>query len=253
MAIGDLIRDLRLSKGLSQLGLGEALNTAAGREDAPAARDMVKRWERGKVVPGRYWLAHLASVFGVPSTVLEAEATLTRVNRRAFMSLTALAATHGKAATELVSSLAGADAGPLTTVQTTHGTDLVIAALVDRPTVLRLRGWMEDGSDAVLRVNSAGILAKMPGQDEAIRVARSLRHDSEALGLYKTAVLARTCGLDFAQAALVVADPFSMPAEAPFMASRLAAEARNPRDAGARWCSAELLRDLSPLLIQEQM
>lgn len=251
MAIGDLIRDLRHSSGMSQLQLGEALNTAAGRENSPATRDTVKRWESGKVIPGRFWIGHLASVLDVPSKFLEDEARLSRVDRRAFMSLTALMATHGRTAMDMVTSLAGSDPGPLTTVQTTHATDLVIAALVDRPTALSLRRWMEDGSDAVLRVNSAGILAKMPGQSQAVSVAQVLSYDAEASQLYKTAVLARTCAFDFTQAARLVVDPFSMPEKAPFIASRLIAETRNPRDSGARWCSAEMLRDLSPLLTQE--
>lgn len=40
----------------------------------------------------------------------------------------------------------------------------------------------------------------------------------------------------------------STPKQAKFLAVRFAHEALNPRDAGARWCSATMLRDLSPLL-----
>jgi transcriptional regulator with XRE-family HTH domain len=248
VAIGALIRDLRQSKRLTQLQLSEALNRAAGREDAPAARDVVARWESGRVIPGRFWLTHLAEVLDVPSGVLEAEARVSRVDRRAFLSLTALAATHGKLASEMVSSLAARDPGPLATMQTTHATDLLIASKVEPSSARSLERWMTDGSDAVLRVNAAGILAKLPGQAAASKVARTLTHDAETRQLYMTAVVSRVCAVEWSEAAQVVADPLARPARAPFLAARLATETLNPRDAGARWCSAEMLRDLSPLL-----
>ena len=95
------------------------------------------------------------------------------MNRRAFPSLTALAATHGKLATDVFSSIAGRDPGPLATVQTTHGTDLVIASMADKGAVRSLRTWMTDGDTATLRVNAAGILVKLPelcpGRDERHR------------------------------------------------------------------------------------
>ena len=41
--------------------------------------------------------------------------------------------------------------------------------MADRGTVAHLRRWMDDGNNPVLRVNAAGILAKVPGQVEASR------------------------------------------------------------------------------------
>lgn len=149
---------------------------------------------------------------------------------------------------EMLASVAGNDDGPLATVQTTHGTDLVIASLADPGSAKYLRRWMSNGSSATLRVNAAGILAKMPGQSPAAEVARVLAYDTEAQHLYKTAVLARVGALEWTDAATLAADPLAAGTRAPFLASRLATETLNPRDAGARWCSAALLQDLTPLL-----
>jgi hypothetical protein len=66
-----------------------------------------------------------------------------------------------------------------------------------------------------------------------------------------TAVTARTCGLDWQTAGRLAADPQTAHARAPFIAARLADEVTNPRDAGARWCAAVMLRDISPLLGKE--
>ncbi|MBV6697802.1 hypothetical protein [Kitasatospora aureofaciens] len=173
------------------------------------------------------------------------------MNRRAFLSLSALVATHGKLAGELTASIAGGDSGPLMTVQTTHATDLVIASLADLGTASRLRGWMHDGDSALLRVNAAGILAKRPGQEAAADVARVLAHDQEVRHLYSTAVLARVGGLEWDMAGSLAADLRITGPRAQFLAARLAAESLNPRDAGARWCSAAMLRDLTPLLSWE--
>ena len=208
----------------------------------------VSRWERGKVIPGRFWLDHLAHVLGIPVTALHEAASLSRVNRRAFLSLTTLAATHGSLAAEMVSSVAGSDPIPLTTVQTTHNTDLVIASMVDARTTVRLRRWMYDGDNPVLRANATGILAKLPGQDTATEVATVLDHDAETRQLYMTAVVARICALDWRTAGRLANNPRSLAGQGGFVASRLATEVLNPRDAGARWCSATMLRDLSPQL-----
>ena len=144
--------------------------------------------------------------------------------------------------------MAGSDSLALTQAQTTHGTDLVIASKVDSAVTARLRRWMLSGETAVLRVNAAGILAKVPGQHHAGEVARVLEHDEEVRGLYTTAVLARVCLLDWTAAKRVAADPLVYPKKVAYLARRLADEVLNPRDAGARWISATLLRDLSPAL-----
>lgn len=194
MSLGTLIRDLRLAADWSQGDLAVKLCAASGR--CSLTREEVSRWERGKVIPGSFWMHHLAGALCVPAAVLIEEARLDRVKRRSFISLAALTVAHGKRATEMVASVAGGDALPLTTVQTSHGTDLVIAALADVEARRRLDAWMTGGDNAVLRVNATGILAKLPGQGAAERVGDVLEDDAEVSRLYRTAVVARTCALD---------------------------------------------------------
>jgi transcriptional regulator with XRE-family HTH domain len=246
VSLGTLVRDLRHAHGWSQGDLATTLCLVSGRPTI--GREEVHRWETGKVIPGRFWLGYLSKVLNVPLDVLTSEARLSRMNRRAFLSLSALTVAHGKLAAEVTASIAGGDAGPLTAVQTTHGTDLVIASFADHSSVRKLRRWMHDGDNPVLRVNAAGILAKTPDQDAAEQVTQVLAADAETRRLYTTAVIARVGALPWSTASKLAAGRVPSPRQAHFLASRFAHEALNPRDAGARWCSAVMLRDLSPLL-----
>ena len=169
------------------------------------------------------------------------------VNRRYFIKTAGSSLGNAKLAAELVASVASNDPGPLTTVQTTHGTDLAIATLADQGTVAHLRRWLDDGDGAVLRVNAAGILAKIPGQCEASRVMAALVRDTDVRRRYMTAVVARVCGLDWSVAAHLVANPADFP-QPLLVAQRFACEAVSDRDAGARWCSAAMLQTLSPMI-----
>jgi hypothetical protein len=246
MAVGGLIRDLRLANSWSQGDLASTLCQVSGHPTI--GREEIHRWEVEKVIPGKFWLGHMAMAFGVPLDVLVAEAKLSRVNRREFLSLSALTVAHRKLAAELTASIASSDAGPLMTVQTTHGTDLVIAALTDRGSKRHLRRWMYDGESAILRVNAAGILAKLPEQDAAEQVAVVLDADTETRQLYTTAVIARVGAVPWSTASKLATGEVPSGRQAHFLAARFAREVLNPRDAGARWCSAVMLRDLSPLL-----
>src|SRR6478752_3118713 len=129
-----MIKDLRESKQLSQGKLAARLTEASG---VIIGRERISRWERPVerrgVIPSDFWLGHLAHVLDTPFSVLENEANLTRMNRRGFLGLTALVATHGKAVSEVTACIAGGDFGSLATVQTTHSTDLAIASMIDRP------------------------------------------------------------------------------------------------------------------------
>jgi hypothetical protein len=107
---------------------------------------------------------------------------------------------------------------------------------------------MNDGNNPVLRVNATGILAKLQDQDTARQVAVVLDADAEVRQLYTTAVVSRVGGLPWATAAKLASGQVPTQRQAHFLAARLCQEVLNPRDAGARWCSASLLRDLSPLL-----
>lgn len=245
-----MIKDLRVAQRHSQADLARLLTEASG---TPIGRERISRWERGDggVIPNEFWLRHLAQCLSAPYPALEYEAKVSRMDRRNFMRLTALTATHGTLARDLVSSIAGSDSGPLTTTQTTHGTDLVIASLADAQCRTKLSAWMQGASNPVLRVNAAGILAKIPGQDRAQDVCRVLNSDIEVRNLYTVAVITRVSGMTWTEAQRLAADPLCMPDKATFLAGRFAEEARNPRDAGARWCSATMLRDISPLIGKE--
>lgn len=232
----------------------QALQHVGHGDGRTLRRLLPQRWENGGVIPGPFWLTHLAQILDVPLAVLKAEATLSRVDRRAFISLAALATTYGKVASDMAGSLAARDPGVLAAVQTTHGTDLAIAHKLggDKAVTGFLRQWMTDGESSLLRVNAAGILAKIPSQTSAETVIRALANDPETRRLYMTAVVARVGSLDWNAAERITANAGAVdPRQARFLAARLAAESVNPRDAGARWCSAVMLRDLSPLLSRE--
>jgi hypothetical protein len=172
---------------------------------------------------------------------------LNNVDRRDFLTLAGVVAANAGLAIELTASLAGNDPIPLTAVQTTHGTDLAVASLVDRRSVIHLRRWLENGDDPVLRVNAAGILAKVPGQAEAARVTAALRRDDGIRARYLTAVIARVCGVAWPLAAQLAGNAGSFP-QPRLAAQRFAQETVNGRDAGARWCSSFILQALSPVI-----
>jgi transcriptional regulator with XRE-family HTH domain len=227
--IGEILRAARNAAGLS-------LAEMAGRTN-------FGRTHLGNVETG----ARTAT----PAVIAAYERALgDHLNRRTFLSVAAGVATQAMMAGEIFSSIAASDPGPLATVQTTHATDLVIASHVDPAARKRLRTWMTNGSDPVLRVNAAGIMAKLSDQETAGAVATVLTHDPEVRARYLTAVAARVGDLDWDQAARLVGDPYSLPAAGVrAFARKLSRETLNARDAGARWCSAVLLRDLSPRLV----
>lgn len=149
------------------------------------------------------------------------------MNRREIIALAAtslgaaLTPSQGEDTAEIYAAIATGDEAPLTTVQTTHAMDHAIQRLAarDRRSIGKLRHWLDDGHDAVLRVNAGGILAKTQDPELADVVALALARDAEARELYLTAVRRR-----------VGTKP-----------AALAAELGNERDAGARWCAAHLL------------
>lgn len=69
MALGPLIRDLRLTLGMSQSRLAAALCDQAAH--ATVTRDEVRRWEANKRSPRPFWLRHLAAVLQVPTATLQ--------------------------------------------------------------------------------------------------------------------------------------------------------------------------------------
>jgi transcriptional regulator with XRE-family HTH domain len=96
IALGSLIRDLRLAHGWSQGRLASALEAASG---VRLGREYVSRWEHGRRTPGRFWLRHLATVLRVPLSVLEEEG---RVDRRTFLTGIAAGAIAPVVASDLI-------------------------------------------------------------------------------------------------------------------------------------------------------
>jgi transcriptional regulator with XRE-family HTH domain len=231
MMIGEALREARNAAGIS-LGVmatrthySKTYLSMVETGKRPATADVIKAYER---------------VLGIGQLGDD-------MNRRNFFKEASLIAGNTKLAAELVASIAGNDPGPLAAVQTTHGTDLAIATLIDRGAVAHLRRWLDNGDNPVLRVNAAGILAKVPGQVEASPVTAALGRDPDVRIRYMTAVVARVCGLDWSLAAQLVRNPSAFP-QPVLVAQRFAREALSDRDVGARWCAAAMLQALSPLI-----
>lgn len=127
------------------------------------------------------------------------------------------------AARDLYTTIACGDDGPLATVQTSHAVDHTIQRLAVRETksIAQLLTWLNDGSDPILRVNAAGILAKTGSPELADDVALALGRDDEVRQMSLAAVRQRVGGDDRA----------------------LVAELTNAGDSGARWCAAWWLAD----------
>ncbi|MEV6347826.1 helix-turn-helix transcriptional regulator [Actinoplanes sp. NPDC051851] len=142
-------------------------------------------------------------------------------------------------AASIANDISGGRTGMLTGVQTSHATDRAVASLVARnsPSIASLAKWSRSGK-ALLRVNAAGILAKVRSptvDNEAISVIQA---DGEARELYLTAVLHRVLGLDWDASADLAASSAPL---SPEQIQPLKAELSNPNDSGARYCSVLLL------------
>lgn len=79
--IGDLIRELRHQRGLTQLALAEKLAEVSGNDGVN--RRQVARWERGKRIPSRYWREWISVVLETPATNLDRAAALAQFLRAA--------------------------------------------------------------------------------------------------------------------------------------------------------------------------
>jgi hypothetical protein len=142
----------------------------------------------------------------------------------------------------------------LATAQTSHATDLAIGAMAAHDDTARraLAGWMRQGATAVLRVNAAGVLAKVGTPDSGDAAITVLADDRDARCLYLTAVASRVLNKPWERAAQLAIDVnrrtpaasgLAEPRDA-WPAGRLAAELSNGHDAAARWCATVLLAHL---------
>jgi transcriptional regulator with XRE-family HTH domain len=79
--VGDLIRDLRHRRGLTQVALADRLAEASGNDGVN--RRQVARWERGKRIPSRYWRNWIAITLETPPEHLDRAAALAQFLRAA--------------------------------------------------------------------------------------------------------------------------------------------------------------------------
>ena len=141
----------------------------------------------------------------------------------------------------------------LATAQTSHDTDQVIRRFVQHQDscIPILSGWMNGGTTPILRVNSAGILAKLGSPSIADDVITTLRKDADTRHLYLTAVASRVLTLPWDNAARLAgvsepADELGISTDhAAELAFRLSEEVRQSPDGAARWCSVVLLNRIA--------
>lgn len=144
------------------------------------------------------------------------------------------------------------DSSLFAAAQTSHETDLVIREFVlrDQGSAASLGQWMMRAPSPVLRVNSAGVLAKLGLSDFSDKVVTSLKRDGDTRQLYLTAVTSRVLGVSWEQAGGLAASVQRGPGalidslgtgEVARYLDRLTTEIHNPRDAAARWCAVVLL------------
>ncbi len=79
--VGELIRELRRRRGLTQLALADKLAATSGNDGVN--RGQVARWERGKRIPSRYWRTWIAMALETPPEHLDRAAALARFLRAA--------------------------------------------------------------------------------------------------------------------------------------------------------------------------
>jgi transcriptional regulator with XRE-family HTH domain len=79
--VGDLVRDVRHRRGLTQLALADKLAEVSGNDGVN--RRQVARWERGKRIPSPYWRRWLAAVLEIPKANIDRAAALAKFLRAA--------------------------------------------------------------------------------------------------------------------------------------------------------------------------
>ncbi len=146
--------------------------------------------------------------------------------------------------------LARGNADLLATTQTSHDTDQVIRRFVqhENSCVPILTRWMRDGTTPVLRVNSAGILAKLGPADISDEVITVLKGDAETRQLYLTAVASRVLAMPWDEAGKLAVSATELtstatmsPERATALAVQLSQEVQHSQDGAARWCSVVLI------------
>jgi hypothetical protein len=165
------------------------------------------------------------------------------VNRRSLllgMVSTVVVGAVPDVAVDVVRDISAERSKLLSTVQTSHETDRIIGSLVakDTPCIGSLVKWMRRGSP-VLRVNSAGILAKVGAPAIDNDVIDTLKRDEESRLLYLQAVVSRVLAVPWDDAGRLAAS--AQPLSEQDQLDAFATEVRNSYDSAARWCSVLML------------
>jgi transcriptional regulator with XRE-family HTH domain len=236
--LGRTLRTARASAGVSLSGMATRTgysrsylgNVETGRRDVTL--DVMRAYERALETRAGDAMNRRTLLLGAASGAVAAA-----------LPVPADAATD--VAADFVRDIATGRGRLLSQVQTSHATDRLISAAVagDWSSVAALTRWMRKGNP-YLRVNSAGILAKMGSpalDDDALR---ALRADPDARHLYLTAVANRVLQMPWDDAGHLVGGTGPLGDEAHLAA--FAAEVRNPYDSGARFCSILMLARTRP-------
>jgi hypothetical protein len=228
---------------LTQHELAELLCEEDGNADGQPGRDGVKRWESGKVVPGKRWIASLAPVLSLPPAELHAAARDARMERRTFLAATGMAALSAPRRTELrdmLASIAGGDESWLSQHIGPYDFTAQWANLANRDqgTRRRLVRWLDGGSTSLLRGNAQSTLFKTQRPELIERAELSMRHDEETRGRCLRCFTRRAFRLTWpdARAYTAVAAPDAE-------IQKLGALLHDPHDASNRWCAAVYLAE----------
>ncbi|GAB1688796.1 helix-turn-helix domain-containing protein [Krasilnikovia sp. M28-CT-15] len=144
------------------------------------------------------------------------------------------------AAVSIASEIGKTRNGLLLETQTSHATDRAIASIVarDTPSLAALVKWSRAGT-AVLRVNAAGILAKVGSPLVDSEAIAALRTNATVRELYLTAVLSRVLALPWGEANNLASSQSGL--ANPEHVVAMSTELNNPYDSVARWCSTVML------------
>ncbi|MEV7021844.1 helix-turn-helix transcriptional regulator [Kitasatospora sp. NPDC093558] len=240
--IGDLIRDQRLALGLTQQSLSDRLGQedGNGNGDGQPGRDQVKRWESGRVTPGKRWLACLSTVLSVPLAELSAAATAARMERRAFLSAVGAAIPRARKVElrEMLASIAGGDESWLSRHIVPYDFTEQWANLANRDqgTRWRLVRWLDDGSTSMLRGNAQSALFKTQKPELIERAEQSMRYDAETRARCLRCFTRRAFSLSWPDARTYTAIAASTA-----QIRTLGALLHDQHDASNRWCAAVFL------------
>ncbi len=245
-------RVLELDGLLSRLWEFADSSRSSMRERARLSRAAVAEQAVGMLTP-----VLTGDIVHVPYLAAPDIVAYMQMTRRAFLAIGGRLVTislttgvWGKEELALASSIAAdilaGDPRGVADNQTSHALDLTIAALIAAEGLApnQLPEWITKPADPVLRVNAAGIAAKIAGHDVAEAAVQALGTDEQMRQRYLTAVIHRACRIAWASAEQLASSRHIGHVLPEPAIGAIAAELEYRNDAGARWCAAFILADL---------